>query len=265
MANVALLVFHFALLAIALLDPELAKKHRHDAATLDRIIIFVMMGHVRIRFASLLLGSQGLSLPPCKYGQGAAGKQYVPHLVSEATATLIAKDDSASITSCVAQAQWRLLEIEGTGGNWEPVVVNVLGWGTGSMLVWSACLHRLPYNRGVCLSLLQLCVLMLQNGPIVSSMQRHFGDKLNVRTFAHERRELCRRVSRKVADLQDIPYLHQRPCHVSFSGCCEQVGSRLVNNAIRFAVGAWWPEIPGIVYFAIFFCCVRQVHPRSVL
>ena len=65
----------------------------------------------------------------------------------------------------VLQAQYRLLVIEGARGAWEPVVVNVLGWGTGSMLVWSACLHRLPYNRSVCLSMLQLCVLMLQNGP----------------------------------------------------------------------------------------------------
>ena len=61
-------------------------------------------------------------------------------------------------------------------------MVNVLGWGTGSMLVWSACLHRLPYNRSVYLSLLQLCVLMLQNGPVISSMHRHFGAKLDVRT-----------------------------------------------------------------------------------
>ena len=84
----------------------------------------------------------------------------------------------------MSQAQYRLLAIEGARGAWEPVVINVLGWGTGSMLVWSACLHRLPYNRSVCLSMLQLCVLMLQNGPIIAAMQQHFEDKLDVRTLA---------------------------------------------------------------------------------
>ena len=35
-----------------------------------------------------------------------------------------------------------------------------------------------------------------------------------------------------------------------------------MNETIRWAVGAWWPEMPGIVYFAVFFCCVRQVRPQ---
>ena len=46
-ANAALLVVHVALLATCLLDPALAKKHRHDVATAYRIVLFLMMAHVR--------------------------------------------------------------------------------------------------------------------------------------------------------------------------------------------------------------------------
>ncbi len=46
-ANVALLVVHVALLATCLLDPALATKHRHDVATLYRVVLFLMMAHVR--------------------------------------------------------------------------------------------------------------------------------------------------------------------------------------------------------------------------
>ena len=61
-AEVVLLVFHFAMLAVALLDPALAKRHRHNVVALDRILIFVMMGHVRAApflSAQLLHGFSG--------------------------------------------------------------------------------------------------------------------------------------------------------------------------------------------------------------
>ncbi len=41
------IIANVALLATCLLEPALARKHRHDVATVYRIVLFLMMAHVR--------------------------------------------------------------------------------------------------------------------------------------------------------------------------------------------------------------------------